>query len=119
MKWYLKALKQYASFSGRAQRAEYWYFMLFFIVIIFALAIIDNILGTFNNDIDMGLLSGIFLLSHLLPSIAVSIRRVHDINKTGWWYLINIVPLVGPIVFLIFTVLDSKESNQYGANPKT
>ncbi len=118
MNWYLKALKQYATFSGRAQRAEYWYLVLFFAIGVFVLTIIDAIIGTFNEEAGVGLLSGLFILSHFIPSLAVSIRRLHDINKTGWWYLINIIPLIGPIVFFIFAILDSKEDNKYGVNPK-
>ena len=118
MNWYLKALKRYATFSGRSQRAEYWYFTLFYIVGIFILTIIDMMIGTFNEAAGIGILSGSFLFSHFIPSLAVSIRRLHDINKTGWWYLINIIPLIGLIIFFIFTILDSKENNEYGENPK-
>jgi len=118
MNWYLKALKQYATFRGRAQRAEYWYFLLFYIIGVFILVMVDAMIGTFNENIGIGVLSGLFVLSNIIPSIAVSVRRLHDINKTGWWYLINFIPLVGPIVFFIFTVLDSKEDNKYGVNPK-
>ena len=119
MNWYLKALKQYATFSGRAQRAEYWFFMLFLIIGAIILTIIDVTVGMFNEEIGMGVLTGLFILIHFIPGLAVSIRRMHDINRTGWWYLINIIPLIGPIVFFIFTVFDSKEDNIYGVNPKT
>lgn len=118
MNWYLKAFKQYATFSGRAQRAEYWFFTLFFTIGYLLMSFIDGFIGTFSMEAGMGALGGIFLLVHLLPSIAVSIRRLHDIGRTGWWYLIVIIPLIGPLVFLVFTVLDSKEDNQYGPNPK-
>lgn len=118
MNWYLKALKEYATFSGRAQRAEYWFFTLFFVIGIFVLSFIDGMIGTFNTEAGLGLLGGVFILVHLLPSIAVSVRRLHDIGRAGWWYLIVIIPLIGPIVFFIFSVLDSNEDNQYGVNPK-
>ena len=119
MNWYLKALKKYAVFSGRAQRSEYWFFILFYSIGYIVLSFIDGMIGTFSIDSGMGLLSGIFLLVHLLPSIGVSVRRLHDIGKSGWWYLLVILPIIGPIVLLVFFVMDSKEDNQYGSNPKT
>ena len=118
MNWYLKAFKQYATFSGRARRSEYWYFTLFFTVGYLLMSFIDGLIGTFSMEAGIGLLGGIFLLVHLLPSLTVSIRRLHDIGRTGWWYLIVIIPLIGPLVFLVFSVMDSKEDNQYGPNPK-
>jgi len=119
MNWYLKALKQYATFSGRSQRSEYWFFILFYSIGYVVFSFIDGMVGTFSFEAGMGLLSGIFLLVHLLPLIAVSIRRLHDIGKSGWWYLLVILPLIGPIVLLVFFVMDSKEDNQYGSNPKS
>jgi uncharacterized membrane protein YhaH (DUF805 family) len=118
MRWYLKAFKQYSDFSGRAQRSEYWYFMLFMTVIMLVLVIIDIMLDVFNDIVGLGFFSGIFVLVHFLPAIAVSIRRLHDINRTGWWYLTTSIPFIGIIVYIIIGVLDSKEDNQYGENPK-
>ena len=118
MNWYLMALKKYAIFSGRAQRSEYWFFMLFYIVGYILLAVIDGMIGTLSLEAGIGLLSGIFLLVHALPSISVSVRRLHDIDKSGWWYFLVIVPIVGPLVLMIFAIMDSKEDNQYGPNPK-
>lgn len=118
MNWYLKAFKQYATFSGRAQRAEYWYFVLFYSIGIIVLSFLDGMLGLYSVEVGIGLLGGVFILLHILPSLAVSVRRLHDIGRTGWWYLLVIIPLIGPIVLLVFSVLDSKEDNQYGPNPK-
>lgn len=118
MNWYLKAFKQYATFSGRAQRAEYWYFVLFYILGYLVMSFFDGLIGTFSMEAGIGALGGIFLLVHVLPSIAVSVRRLHDIGRTGWWYLLVIIPLIGPLVLLVFSVMDSKEDNQYGPNPK-
>ena len=118
MDWYLKAFKQYATFDGRAQRAEYWYFMLFYFIGFIIVTIVDSFIGTYNVEAGMGVLGGIFMLVHFLPSIGVSIRRLHDIGKSGWWYLLILIPLIGSIVLLIFFVLDSKEDNVYGPNPK-
>ena len=112
MNWYLDVLKKYTVFSGRAQRAEYWYFILFNIIISLVLGFMDGLLGT------GGVLGGIYLLAVLLPSIAVGIRRLHDTDRSGWWLLIGLIPLVG-LVLLVFMVLDSTPGeNQYGSNPK-
>ena len=119
MEWYLKAFKQYATFDGRAQRAEYWYFMLFYFLGYIIVSVVDSIIGTFSAEAGMGLLGAIFMLVHFLPSIGVSIRRLHDIGKSGWWYLLILIPLLGPIVLLVFFVLDSREDNIYGQNPKS
>lgn len=118
MNWYLKAFKQYAEFSGRARRAEYWYFVLFYTIGIFVMSFLDGALGLYSVKAGIGLLGGIFILVHILPSLAVSVRRLHDIGRTGWWYLLVVIPLIGPIVLLVFSVMDSKEDNKYGPNPK-
>jgi uncharacterized membrane protein YhaH (DUF805 family) len=120
MNWFLAVLKKkYADFSGRAQRAEYWYFFLFYLIIYIVLAIIDGITGTYNVDASIGLLGGIFALALLIPSIAVGVRRLHDTGRSGWWLLIGLIPLIGAIVLLVFTVQDSSPGdNQYGPNPK-
>ncbi len=119
MEWYLKVLKQYAVFSGRAQRKEYWMFVLFNILISIALAVVDGMTGTLDEQTGYGLLSGIYSLAVLIPSIAVAVRRLHDTGRSAWWLLIVLLPLVGAIVLLVFMVLDSEPgSNDYGANPK-
>ena len=119
MNWYIGVLKQYAVFSGRARRKEYWFFVLFNIIASVVLAMIDRMTGTFSADAGVGLLSGIYALAVLIPSIAVSVRRLHDTGRTGWWLLIALVPVIGAIVLLIFMVLDSQPgTNQYGPSPK-
>ncbi len=119
MNWYLKVLKKYAVFEGRAQRAEYWYFILFTILISIVLAFIDMGTGTFNQETGFGVISGIYSLAVLIPTIAVGVRRLHDTNRTGWWILIGLIPLIGFIVLLVFFVIDSDPSaNEYGENPK-
>ena len=120
MNWFLSALKKYAEFSGRAQRSEYWYFVLFYFLIAVGLAFIDGLTGMFNPAAGIGLLSGLLTLGLLIPSISVSVRRLHDTNRSGWWLLIAFVPLVGAIVLLVFCVQDSSPGdNKFGANPKT
>ena len=117
MNWYLKALSNYAVFSGRGQRMEYWMFGLFYIIFAIVLAIIESILGIGGEA--GGWLSGLFLLAMLIPSIAVTVRRLHDTDRSGWWLLIALVPLIGGIILLIFMVQDSQAGeNQFGPNPK-
>ena len=119
MSWYLEVLKKYAVFNGRARRKEYWYFVLFNIIISIVLTGIDGVTGSLSAQTGMGLLSGIYSLAILIPSIAVSVRRLHDTDRSGWWLLIVLVPLIGAIVLLVFAVQDSKPgANQFGENPK-
>ncbi|QKE65280.1 DUF805 domain-containing protein [Aquipseudomonas campi] len=119
MNWYLDVLKKYAVFDGRARRKEYWFFVLFNLIASVVLSIIDGVIGTFSAESGIGLLSGVYSLAVLLPAIGVSIRRLHDTNRSGWWLLIGLIPLVGAIVLIVFMVQDSTAGdNQYGANPK-
>jgi uncharacterized membrane protein YhaH (DUF805 family) len=119
MHWYLEVLKKYADFNGRAMRKEYWYFALFNIIVSIALAVIDGITGSFSAEAGMGLLGGLYILGVLIPGIAVSVRRLHDTDRNGWWLLIALIPVIGAIVLLVFMVQDGKPGeNQYGSNPK-
>jgi uncharacterized membrane protein YhaH (DUF805 family) len=119
MNWYLEVLKKYAVFGGRARRKEYWYFTLFNLIAFFMLTIIDSVIGSFNYEAGIGLLGGIYSLAVVTPAIAVSVRRLHDINRSGWWLLIELIPVIGTLVLLIFMVQDSQQGeNQYGLNPK-
>jgi len=119
MNWYIGVLKKYAVFSGRARRKEYWFFVLFTILISIVLAIIDRFTGTYSAEYGMGLLGGLYTLAVLLPSIGVTIRRLHDTGRSGWWILLVLIPLIGAIVLLVFMVLDSQPgTNEYGPNPK-
>jgi len=119
MNWYLGVLKKYAVFDGRARRKEYWFFFLFTIIVSVILAIIDNLTGTYSAQAHLGLLGGLYALGTLLPGIGVTIRRLHDTGRTGWWILIAFVPIVGGIILLIFMVLDGNPGeNKYGPDPK-
>lgn len=113
---YLAVLRKYVEFSGRAKRREYWMFFLVNLVISIILSFIDRAIGL-TSDTGVGLLSGVYGLAVLLPSLAVTVRRLHDTGRTGWWVLIVLVPLIGWIVLLIFMVLDSTADNEYG--PRT
>ena len=119
MNWYLQALKQYAVFKGRARRKEYWFFALFNLIVSVVLTVLDYMTGSLDPELGVGLLSGIYSLAILIPSLAVTVRRLHDTDRTGWWVLIAFIPLIGAIVLLVFMLLDSKPGdNRYGPNPK-
>lgn len=114
MHYYLEVLRKYAVFSGRARRKEYWMFVLFNLIIGLVLSLIAGIIG-----IAAKILAVLYVLAVFIPIIAVTVRRLHDTNRSGWWYLINLVPIIGPIVLLVFMVSDSQPGdNQYGPNPK-
>lgn len=118
MNWYIKVLKNYAVFSGRARRKEYWMFVLFHFIISFVLALIDNFIGT-GYEAGGGIISSLYALAVFIPSLAVSVRRLHDIGKSGWWLLIGFIPLIGIIWLLILHATDSDYGdNKYGPNPK-
>ena len=111
MNWYLQVLQKYGVFDGRSRRKEYWFFVLFSTLISLLLIAIDSATGTLR--------SGIYSLAVLVPSLAVSVRRLHDTNRTGWWLLLGIVPFIGPIVLLVFFASDGNpDDNEYGPNPK-
>lgn len=113
MNWYLDVLKKYAVFSGRARRQEFWMFFLFNIIISFLISIIEGVIHL------SGILSTIYSLGVLVPSLAVGARRLHDTGRSGWWLLISLIPLIGAIALIYFTVQDSQPGeNTYGPNPK-
>jgi len=119
MKWFVIVLKKYAEFSGRSRRAEYWYYVLFYVLILVGLSIIDSATGMFDAERGVGVLSSLFALGTLIPTIAVTVRRLHDTDRSGWWILLELVPVIGGIVVLVFTCLDgTPRSNKYGPNPK-
>ena len=113
MNWYLGCWQKFAEFNGRARRTEYWMFSLFNFMAGILVALADGVLGT------AGMLGLIFNLAVLVPSLAVTARRLHDTDRSGWMMLIALIPLVGPIVLLVFMCLDSKPGeNRFGPNPK-
>ncbi len=117
MNWYLKVLKQYVDFSGRARRKEYWMFILFNIIFSSIAMLIDYVLGL--NVMGSGPIAMIYSLAILIPSIAVVVRRLHDINKSGAWILIVFIPIVGAIWLLVLLIkAGDMGDNQYGPDPK-
>ncbi len=119
MEWYMKVIKQYAVFNGRATRKEYWMFTLFNFLITFGIAIVSGILGSLMGT-NQNILVNIYSLAVFLPSLGVAIRRLHDTGRSGWWLLISLIPLIGAIVLIVFFIEDSQPNdNQFGPNPKT
>jgi len=119
MDWYLKVLRQYSDFEGRAQRSEYWFFVLINVIVTFILAFLDSAFGMFDPQTGWGVLSAVYALALFLPSLAVSVRRLHDTGRSGWWMLLLFVPMVGALVLIFFFVLESQaDANRYGMNPK-
>jgi len=119
MNWYLKCLKQYADFSGRARRKEYWMYVLFYMIIAIVVHVIDVMLGWVTPEFEMGVLGGLYLLCMFIPGLAVSVRRLHDIGKSGWNFLFILIPLVGAVVLLIwFCKEGERRGNAWGLDPK-
>lgn len=119
MNWYLKVLKQYADFNGRARRKEYWMFLLFNIIFLICAMILDNVLGFSFQDGGPGILYMAYALGVLIPGLAVAVRRLHDIGKSGWWILIGLIPIIGGIWLIVLYCTDSVPGvNEYGPNPK-
>ena len=119
MNWFLMALKKYAQFEGRSQRSEYWFFALFYILFAIAATLIDVVTGSYDPQTGFGIVSVLLAIGLLIPSLSVSVRRLHDTNRSGWWLLICLIPLIGAIWFLVLTILDSSPgTNRFGVNPK-
>jgi uncharacterized membrane protein YhaH (DUF805 family) len=105
-------LSKYVDFSGRARRSEYWYWIL-------AVLIVDVVVTIIDLALDTGVLALLLTLATFLPSLAVSVRRLHDIGRSGWWLLIGLVPLVGAILLLVWACSDSEpKTNAWGPSPK-
>jgi len=116
----LTPLRKYADFSGRARRAEYWWFYLFVIIAFVIASILDSLLGFGGSVGPYGILSAILGLAMLVPSLAAGVRRLHDTDRSGWWLLIALIPLVGAIVLLVFYVSEgTRGDNRFGQDPKS
>jgi uncharacterized membrane protein YhaH (DUF805 family) len=110
--WKRVVLENYANFSGRARRAEFWWYFLANVIISIVLNIIDLAIGA-------QVLTLIYSLAVLIPGLAVGVRRLHDTGKTGWWLLIGLIPIVGIIVLIVFWATDGTPGvNQYGVSEK-
>jgi uncharacterized membrane protein YhaH (DUF805 family) len=126
MQYFIKCIKQYADFKGRARRKEYWMFALFNIILLILAMGLDNLLGsTFKvealpgGQLPYGWLYLIVALATFLPGLAAGVRRLHDVNKSGWFYFIALIPLIGAIWLLVlFCTEGTRGPNQYGEDPK-
>ncbi|MFI7586399.1 DUF805 domain-containing protein [Spongisporangium articulatum] len=120
-------LSQYATFSGRARRSEFWWFGLFYLLVTWGLFIVAALLGAGAMALDDTLGTAVLvvalivaivvMIGLIVPSLAVQVRRLHDTGRSGWWLLLSFVPFGGIVVF-VFTLLDSQPDNQYGPSPK-
>jgi uncharacterized membrane protein YhaH (DUF805 family) len=119
MHWYLQALRKYAVFSGRARRAEYWQFTLLNGIVSLVLSLLLNLNAGAGVQMALALLAFVYSLAMILPSLAVTVRRLHDTSHSGWWMLISLVPIIGGIILFVWMVTDGDpDENQYGRNPK-
>ena len=124
MDWFIDAIKnKYAQFDGRARRKEYWMFQLFYWLFFLVVFMILGVLTEPDDSEILNILSVVLVLIYMLglmiPMWAVTVRRLHDMGKSGWWALITFIPYIGPIVLLIFCCLDSEPGmNKFGPNPK-
>ncbi|MCC0090486.1 DUF805 domain-containing protein [Aeromonas veronii] len=114
MNWYISVLKQYAVFSGRARRTEYWMFVLCNVIVMLLLGMVDKLIGG-----DKELISSIYSLAVLLPSLAVAARRLHDTDRSAWWLLLGLIPIIGTLVLIYFMVCNGQQGpNRFGDDPK-
>lgn len=115
--WMTEPLKKYAQFDGRAQRSEYWWFLLLNIIVSIVASLIDRVLGMGHGG--FGLFGGLCALALLIPGLAVGFRRLHDIDRSAWWILIGLIPFVGFIVVLYWACQEGTAGpNQFGPDPK-
>ena len=113
MNWYISVLKQYAVFSGRARRTEYWMFVLCNVIVMLLLGMVDKLIGGDNE-----LISSIYSLAVLLPSLAVAARRLHDTDRSAWWLLLGLIPIIGTLVLIYFMVCNGQQGpNRFGDDP--
>lgn len=119
MKYYLKVLKNYTNFNGRARRSEYWYFVLFNIIFSTVAGVLDNVLGIAFQNIGYGPIYILYSLAVMIPTFAVGVRRLHDVGKSGWMLLVGLFPVIGGIWLLVLFCTDSQKGpNKWGDYPK-
>lgn len=101
---------KYAQFSGRSSRSAYWWWVLFYVLVIIGASILDAAAGT-------RIFTVLAWLALIIPNLAVLVRRLHDTDRSGWWVLIGLIPVIGTIVLIVFACLDSGPPNKYGEGP--
>lgn len=119
MNWFIKALKQYADFKGRARRKEFWLFILFYFIFYVLAVVLDNVLGITIDYMYVGPVTSMLSLVMIIPNLSVTVRRLHDIGKSGWFIFIGLIPVIGSIWLLVLMFKNSQSgTNEYGPNPK-
>ena len=119
MNYYTQAFKNYAKFTGRSRRSEYWYFTLFNAIFVIVAMFLDNKLGTTIGLLPYGYIYFAYFLVTIIPGLSVLVRRLHDVGKSGWMFLIILIPIIGGIWLLVLLATDSQTiSNKWGDNPK-
>lgn len=120
MNWYLKVLKNYIGFKGRARRKEYWMFNLFHIIFLIVATVLDTVFKTNMSPLPYGLIYFGYAFALLLPGLAATVRRLHDIGKSGGWIFIALVPIIGSIWLLVLLCTNGEVGeNRFGPDPKT
>ena len=118
MDWFVDGIKQYAVLRGRARRQAYWWFFLIYLLISTMLAVVDAIVGNYDPSTGVGQLSGLFGLATFLPALGLSVRRLHDTNRSGWWLLLVLLPVLGAITPLVFAAsAGTRGDNRFGPDP--
>jgi uncharacterized membrane protein YhaH (DUF805 family) len=123
-KYYLDILtNKYADFNGRARRKEYWMWTLYYTIVLLFAMVLDNVLGLnfelLGQNLGYGWLYVTIGITHLVPGLGIVVRRLHDVGKSGWFYLIILIPLIGFIwILVLFCTEGDKEDNKWGSNPK-
>lgn len=116
MKWMFLPLKRIADFRGRSRRREFWMFTLFEVAVICATGFVDRALGDTNGE---GIIGPLVVLAFMVPSVMVSIRRLHDTDRSGWWIWVSLVPVLGSLALLaLFCTEGTGGTNRYGEDPK-
>lgn len=116
MNWYVKVLKQFFDFIGRARRKEYWMFILFHVLALVAAAVIDTVAGIGMPG--MGPVYLVYALVTFIPGLGAAVRRLHDTDRSGWWILLSLIPLAGLVVLVFLALEGSRGTNRFGADPK-
>ena len=118
MEWYLKVINSYFDFNGRSRRIEYWMFVFINSLISIFCLLLDNMLGT-TWAIGYGPIYIGYGLAVFIPSLSVAFRRLHDVGKSGWYYLLVLIPIIGAIwLIILFATEGEQGENQFGPNPK-
>lgn len=119
MNYFVECMKKYATFSGRARRKEYWIFCVCYVAIIFIAAIVDGMMSGGNPENMSSIVTSLASLALFLPLLSVSVRRLHDTDRSGWWILLNLLPFIGGLVLFVFACLEgTKGDNRFGEDPK-